>query len=336
VHGTAAHRVGSISDSASTVGALRRPRAYRDETRIETIETHHSWVFLTQSFAYKLKKPTRTPRFDYTTVEARRQACETELRLNRRLAPKTYLVVVLVSSDAGEILVEGSGEVVDWLVKMRRLRRDWMLDALIERQAVSVDQIEALSSLLSRFYLRAPPAGLAGVEYRQRLAAEIESKRSSLEQARYGLDLPLIGKVSELLARGLAQHSELIESRAPGVVEAHGDLRPEHICLEADPVVIDCLDFDRDLRLLDPVSELAFLALECRRLGSPWIGAQLLSRHAQQSGDLSTELISTFYQRYHAFVRAAVAVWHLDEAGQPVEAWRKRAIQYLALAAQAP
>jgi hypothetical protein len=32
-----------------------------------------------RSFAYELEKPSRTPRFDYTTVAARRQACETEV-----------------------------------------------------------------------------------------------------------------------------------------------------------------------------------------------------------------------------------------------------------------
>jgi uncharacterized protein len=328
--------MGSNPDPATTVAALRTARAYVNETHVESIETHHSWVFLTHSFAYKLKKPNRTPKFDYTTVEARRQACETELRLNRRLAPSTYLAVVPVSYDAGALRVEGSGEVVDWLVKMRRLSRDWMLDALMRRQAVNAGQIEALSSVLSAFYASAPSAGLGSAEYRQRLASQIESKRAALEQPRYGLESALIREVSGLLTRWIEQDSELLGARAALVVEAHGDLRPEHICLEGDPVVIDCLDFDRDLRLLDPVSELAFLALECRRLGGPWIGTQLLSRHVQQNGDLASKPLSTFYQRYHALLRAAVAVWHLDEPDQAIEAWRARATHYLKLGAQAP
>jgi len=333
---TAAPAMSSIPAPAATAEALRAPRAYGNETHVESIETHHSWVFLTDSFAYKLKKPKRTAAFDYTTLEARRQACETELRLNRRLAPSTYLAVVPVSCDAGALRVEGSGAVVDWLVKMRRLPRDWMLDALIRRQAVSVHQVEELSRLLSRFYHAAAHAGLDGADYRQRIEAEVVSKSRSLAHPRYGLELALVRSVSSQLTRWLERQSDLLLARAPLVVEAHGDLRPEHICLEGAPVVIDCLDFDRDLRLLDPVSELAFLALECGRLGSPWIGAQLLASHGRESGDFAPETLSTFYRSYHGLVRAALAVWHLDEPGQPVEAWRARARAYLELADQAP
>ena len=72
----------------------------------------------------------------------------------------------------------------------------------------------------------------------------------------------------------LANHGDLLEARAAQgrIVEGHGDLRPEHVFLDGEPQVIDCLEFDRDLRLLDPVDELAFLGLECERLGATWIG----------------------------------------------------------------
>jgi len=40
------------------------------------------------------------------------------------------------------------------------------------------------------------------------------------------------------------------------IVAGHGDLRPEHVCLLAQLVVIDCLEFNREFRILDTVDEL--------------------------------------------------------------------------------
>ena len=72
---------------ADKVAFLSRPAAYRDRPqRVESIETHVSSLFLTDSFAYKLKKPVRFDYLDFTALEARQAECLEEVRLNRRLA----------------------------------------------------------------------------------------------------------------------------------------------------------------------------------------------------------------------------------------------------------
>ncbi|HVU01301.1 MAG TPA: hypothetical protein VHE30_06100 [Polyangiaceae bacterium] len=301
--------------------------------RVTAVETHLSWVFLTESHAYKLKKPARSALFDYTTLEARRRACETELRLNRRIAPNVYLAVVPVVRHGDGLRVEGAGAPVEWLVKMRRLPADLMLDARIAQQAVSPAAVDHLTQTLVRFYATAERAAFSGPSYRARLFAEIESKQRSLEQPRYGLRVADVQGVAAAQRRWLETHAELLEGRASSIVDAHGDLRPEHVCLEPEPVVIDCLDFDRDLRLLDPVSELSFLALECRRLGASWIGDRLLVRYAEATGDRPPDTLVRFYESYHAMIRAAVAVWHLDDGVVTRrDFWRERGNVYLGLA----
>ena len=72
-------------------------------------------VFLTDANAYKAKKPIRTRLIDYSTVEARREACATELRLNRRLAALVYRAVVPVTQTGNEVRVGGSGPPIEWL-----------------------------------------------------------------------------------------------------------------------------------------------------------------------------------------------------------------------------
>jgi aminoglycoside phosphotransferase family enzyme len=116
-------------------------------------------------------------------------------------------------------------------------------------------------------------------------------------------------------------------------VEGHGDLRPEHLCLEDGITLIDCLEFSRELRLVDPVDELGFLALECERLGAPAMGAALLQGYCDLSGDRPGRELTGFYQGMRATTRALLAARHLDEPKfRYSEAWRIRAADYLRLA----
>jgi uncharacterized protein len=108
---------------------------------VTLVETHISRVFLTDRFAYKLKKPLRFEFVDFSSVELRRRGCEEEVRLNRRLAPDVYLGIMAVRRDShGKLSLDenssypferplsainnGGADVVDWLVKMRRLPAD--------------------------------------------------------------------------------------------------------------------------------------------------------------------------------------------------------------------
>jgi aminoglycoside phosphotransferase family enzyme len=311
---------------------------------VEAIETHMSWVFLTEAHVFKLKKPIRTPWLDHSTLERRKRACELELSLNRRLAPDVYLAVVPLLRDARQPCVEQPGPPSDWLVKMRRLPRERMLDVEIAARAVTESDVDRLAATLARFYLRAERVPLEGPAYGRLIGRELAAKRESVEQARYGLSSSRIRALAEAQDRWLARHGALLEARGASIVDAHGDLRPEHVCVDArgsarerdleDSVaVIDCLEFDRGLRLLDPVSELSFLALECTRLGAPWIGPRLLSGYAARTSDRADPELVRFYASYHALVRAAVAAWHLDDpALDATEKWRRRSEEYLALA----
>ncbi len=319
---------------AETVAALREPSRYPGSVaRVDAIETHMSWVFLTEDRAYKLKKPLLTDLIDHSTIAARRRACATELALNRRLAASVYLALTPVVRSDDQLRVGGSGEIVDWLVEMRRLADRQMLDVRIRKGAVIAQEIDSLGDTLAEFFIGAARVELAGPDYRARIAADLAAKRSSLAQPHYGLKTAEIDAVYAAQQDWLARHADLLERRAARVVDGHGDLRPEHVCLERPPVVIDCLEFAQELRWLDPASELGFLALECRRLGAAWIGARLFERYAARSGDRPPAALIGFYQRHHALIRAAISVWHLDDhALDHSQRWRLRAREYLTLA----
>ena len=79
----------------SKVAFLRQPTSFQEPTyRVEAIETHMSWVFLTDHHAYKLKKPVSYDFLDFSALDARRLYCQEEVRLNARLAAEVYLGIV--------------------------------------------------------------------------------------------------------------------------------------------------------------------------------------------------------------------------------------------------
>lgn len=323
---------------AAKVAFLARPASYPEPTsRVDTVETHMSWVFLTDRHAWKLKKPVRQSYLDFSTAAARRFCCDEELRLNRRLTHGVYLDVVALAVDpSGKLRLGPGGAAVDWLVRMRRLPADRMLDQLIRAGAARAEDIRAVMDVLCRFYRRCEPVSLSASEYRGRFAAGIADNLRELSAPEYALPCAAI-EAACLRQRAFVEHAgALLDSRARErrIVEAHGDLRPEHVCVQDPPQVIDCLEFARDFRILDPADELAFLALECERLGAPWMRQPILDACAEQCGDAPPDALVHFYQSYRACMRAKIAIWHLKEPDLPDPGkWTALALDYLRLAA---
>jgi len=294
-----------------------------------------SWVFLTPRHAYKLKKPVRSDSFDFSTIEARRNDGLEEVRLNRRLAPHVYLgIVPLVVSGSGEPRLEQTGEAVDWLIKMRRLPADRMLDVLIRQRRLSSHEVERVGEVLSAFYASAPAIDMTGTRYRARLNNRIRSCHEAIREPAYGLAPRALDAIRDTLERFIERNATLFDSRVRRVVEGHGDLRPEHICIERRPVIFDCLEFNREYRILDAADELAFLDMECARLGMADVGSSILRVYAQMTGDRPPESLLWFYQASSACVRAMLAVWHLRDVDQARHRhWLDHAGRYIAFAA---
>ena len=319
------------------VAFLSSPRAYADDVQhVEVRQTHMSWVFLTDKHAWKLKKPVHTEYVDLSTPQARRRNCLREVRLNQRLAEEVYFGVVPLTIDSqSHLQLHGVGRTADWLVHMRRLPADRMLDSLIADRSVSAQDVSKLASVLATFYKKAAPVRMPPSQYLRRLAADLESARRVLIRKEYGVTGDLVDSVIRAQLKFLEKNHDEVESRARQgkIVEGHGDLRPEHVCLESQPVVIDCLEFNRNLRLVDAASELAFLALECERLGAPEIGTRLLNTYSELTDDRPSIALLGFYRAYHAAVRAKIAIQHLDDdAIQDRTVWVAKAEHYLLLA----
>jgi len=315
--------VSAENEYESIVRWLGKPEVYGPSVgQVQHVETHISHVFIAGDYVYKLKKSVRFDFLDFSTAEARERACSEEVRLNRRLAPGIYLGVLPITRGAeGGYEIGGKGAAVEWLVQMRRLPTELTLEALQQRGKLEPQHIDRLADVLVRFYGSLQPLPLAPHEYLERCRAHVRGNQRELLAVRHHLPKGLIERVHAFQLQLLALQPELFQARASAgrIVEGHGDLRPEHICLGEPAVIFDCIEFSRDFRSLDVADELAFLAAECDFLGANWVGPRLLEAYQQASGDRSPPLLVDFYKSYRACVRAKVAALRadqLDRAGQ--------------------
>jgi len=319
------------------VAFLRRRASYPDGSGdVTALETHMSWVFLTEHQAWKLRKPVCYGYLDFSTLAARRHDCDEEVRLNRRLTRDVYQGIVPLTRDAaGELRLDGDGETVDWLVKMRRLPAERMLDNVLRAGTVDAADLERVVAALARAYRAMPPVAITPADYRQRLADDIADNRRELSLPEWRLPQEDITAACTRQQAFLDTCSALFDTRVREgwIVEGHGDLRPEHICLEAEPQIIDCLEFARDLRIADAADELAYLALECERLGAPALAPVIFAAWKAETGDAPPDALLHFYRSYRACVRAKIAIWHWREpALRGLPKWSARARDYLRLA----
>ena len=303
--------------------------------RVDVRETHMSWIFLVGNRAYKLKKPVRFPYLNFSTLQRREQFCHVELELNRRLASDVYLDVVPMRLGRQGISIDGSGRIIDWLVVMRRLAEGQTLENAIAEKRVATRHIYSLADRLSNFYSRAKRPYLRDViQFNQMRKTTIADCRILLEP---GLGLPshLVRRVATAQRHYLQTCREQIGRRVRQrrFIDAHGDLRPEHIWLDDGIRIIDCLEFDARLRCLDPVDELSFLSLECERLGSAAVGAAIYRRAMQKMHDAPPPALFHFYRCHRGLLRARLAIAHLLEPSpRTPEKWPRRAREYLAIA----
>lgn len=320
--------------SGSIIAFLSDPDSYPEAPAdVEVQETHMARVFLTDRHAYKLKKAISLSFLDYSTPALRREYCEAEIRLNRRLAPSVYLGVVPVCiGDSGRLQLDGPGNPVDWLVKMERLPARYLLDQALTEENVTAAQLEAVSRLLARFYRDAAPLDVPGDRYTANLRKRISDNVHALQEiltphARQRLD-----NIAASLNGFIDGERELFSERARRIIDGHGDLRPEHVYFGTPPAVIDCIEFNRDFRANDPIDEIAFLDMECRRKQNRWAGAVFLDAYCTICDDCATQPLMSFYRGHRALLRAKLALWHLEDYPDEPAKWYRKADEYLAVA----
>ncbi len=182
--------------------------------------------------------------------------------------------------------------------------------AHIAANRVGPADVAEIADRLSRFCSTCPPEIADGSAYIRHLLEEHEINRALLTRPEF--ELSGVAAMLEGVGVGLDEMRGVIESRiARGrIVEGHGDLRPEHVCLVTPPQIIDCLEFNRSMRIIDPYDEINHLALECEVLGASWIAPLLLSAPERPHGDRPNDRLLALYSAFGASLRARLCLVH--------------------------
>ena len=331
-----------MSTERTTSERIRRlladPHTYADGTaRVDVVETHISQVFLTERFVYKLKKPVRFEFLDFSTVERRAEACREEVRLNRRLAPMVYLGVRPIIESADGRLALGSddarqpGTVVDRVVVMLRLPAERMLDALWTSGRLTAADADRLVEFLAEYYARAEPLDADPHRLREACRAHVRANLDDLLRTD-AAEERRIRRIHTPQLQALLALPEWFDRRAASgrIIDGHGDLRPEHVCLIDPPAVFDCVEFSAELRRVDALDELCFLAMECDRLGADDLGRRCIDAYRRRAADDAAAGLETFYKTYRASVRAKVAALRAAQlSNEEAESQRRLCREYL-------
>lgn len=275
------------------------------------IETHISWVVLGGEFAWKIKKPLDLGFLDFSSLEARRHACEEELRLNRRLAPDIYLEVIGLHGPPTPDGGHGGNGIIDYAVKMRRFPDGAATGASL---AARMDPVQAarLGELIGRFHASLPPqpphGAWGGIEATR---ATIEINLQQLEAlSGAGMREPL-HRCRQFLDGELARLHEFIEirRRAGAVRECHGDLHLGNLVQLGERIVpFDALEFDPALRWTDVMSEVAFLVMDLEVRGRRDLAFAFLNAWLESSGDFAGLDGLRLHLAHRALVRAKVSL----------------------------
>jgi aminoglycoside phosphotransferase family enzyme/predicted kinase len=307
-----------IAAARARVDDLRRFLERQVGQPVRLVETHVSWVLLTDRLAYKLKKPVRLPFLDFTTLAARRRSCEEELRLNRRLAPGLYRGLVDVVEEGGATRFGSTGHVVDVAVRMQRFPDGALWSEKVAQGTLGPADVEVLAERLARFHGEArvapPSSGFGRAEVQEKITRRVvdaiaaaEASRSASAGARGGTAIAQVCHWLLEQVKVLAPHWEA-RSTAGRIRECHGDLHLGNVVqLENGPTAFDALEFDDALRWIDVLDDIAFLVMDLLAHERPALAWRVLDTWLAASGDHDGVPALRFYLVRRALVRAQVA-----------------------------
>ena len=301
------------------IQALLDPKSYpHSPPRVELVQTQMSFVFLAGDLVYKVKKPVNLGYLDYTTLEQRHFFCQKEVELNRRLCPEAYLGVVAITEQAGRISMDGSGQPLEYAVKMRHLPQEAMLNNLLVRDKVTPEMLASVAEKLAEFHGRAETS--AAISGFGNLDVIRQNTVENFEQTEKNIGITVspekYKRIKDYTEDFLTQNASLFRRRLEEgkIRDCHGDLHAAHICFGDDGICIyDCIEFNDRFRYGDVASEVAFLAMDLDHYGRADLSRRFVSAYLAASGDTELEALLSFYKCYRAYVRGKVEGFKLAD-----------------------
>lgn len=311
------------------VATLLDPAVYpHPTTAVHLVQTHISWVFITDDFAYKVKKPVDLGFLNFTTLRRRHHYLHQELILNRRLCPEIYLEVLPMVEHQGRLRLGGQGHPVEYALQMVRMPQERMMDEVADRGELKPEHLERIIERLVPFY-EAAATGPRIDKFGEPAIIAFN------HQENFSRTAPLVGEMlpAELFARiqayswGFLKRNRqlfLRRIREGRIRDCHGDLHMKNICLADGVYIYDCIEFNPRFRYGDVAADIDFLAMDLDFHGLRELSRFFIQRFAQVSRDQELLEILDFYKCYRAYVRGKINAFVAQDQAQSPAA-RKQA-----------
>ncbi len=338
-----------LAESQRIADELRNAEAYPSCSASDSIvvhETHVSWVFLAGDYAYKVKKPIETGFLDYGTLSKRKRCCHHEVQLNRRYAPDLYLDVVAITEREGKIQMEGSGEAIEYAVKMQRFPDDALLSEALRKGKIATEEVLQLAETVASFH-RAAMSSDSNQRWGDPEVVLQEAIDNFTDLRRqFHSSPPESGQLEQLerLELWTRQAYERLEERLrerhdQGFIrECHGDLHLNNVVRwRGKWTPFDGIEFNEEFRWIDILSDAAFLAMDFAAQGHLDLGRSFVSAYLEQTGDYRAMPLMRWYLVYRAMVRGKVAAIRAGQSNQTAEAReveRHDCLEHIGLAEQ--
>jgi aminoglycoside phosphotransferase family enzyme len=312
------------------ITALLDPAAYPEPTReVALIQTHISWVLITDRFAYKVKKPVDLGFLNFTTLRRRHHYLQEELSLNRRLCPDIYLEVLPITESRGRVRVGGPGHPIEYILKMVRMPQERMMDEVADRGELKAEHIDGIIDRLVPFYAQAATGPRINKFGEPAVIAYNHEENFARTEALAGQMFPreLFGEIRDFARSFLARHRALFlqRIREGRIRDCHGDLHMKNICLADGIHIFDCIEFNPRFRYGDVAADIDFLAMDLDFHGWRDLGRHFVKRFAAASRDPDLLQMLDFYKCYRAYVRGKIHAFIAQDTAQPPAA-RERAL----------
>jgi uncharacterized protein len=323
--------------------ALMEPAAYPEPTSaVHLIQTYISWVFITDRFAYKVKKPVDFGYLNFTTLRRRHHYLHEELVLNRRLCPEIYLEVLPLTVHHDQVRLSGPGHPVEYALKMVRLPQERMMDEVADRGELQPEHLDCIIERLAPFYAQATTGPHINKYGEPAVIAHNHEENFSQTENLVGslLSRELFEHIRNFAMTFLYQHRALFLKRLheSRIRDCHGDLHMKNICLADQVYIYDCIEFNARFRYGDVAADIDFLAMDLDFHGFRELSRYFVGRLAQAAGDPELLVMLDFYKCYRAYVRGKIAAFSardpkLDpearaQAGQTARAYFRLAGEY--------
>jgi len=323
--------------------ALLNPEIYPEKpAEVQFLQTHASALFFAGEHVYKVKKPVNFGFLDFTTLEKRKYFCLEEVVLNRRLCPEVYLGVTEIRLENGQIrLGEGPGEIIEYAVLMKKLPQDCLMDRQLAEGKVTPGVLQEIAARLAQFHAQAATGpDIASFGRVEVIRTNVEENFAQMENfVGTSLSAEAFAEIRQGARIFMERNRPLFEGRQRGgrIRDCHGDLHLEHICLDEEILIFDCIEFNPRFRYGDVAADIAFLLMDLDFHGHPGFSAELAAAYLSLSRDWPLYLLLNFYKSYRACVRGKVFSFRLEDPAFPARektTTRMAAGRYFLLARQ--